>query len=116
VADHAHRPRTGIELWNAHDRQGCVGIFDDDADLEAPRGIRVRGRSGAELFYDTWHEAFPDNSIADALVLGASHPEGDTPPTEERRVPRRGGVPRAGGQVASFHMYFESPRFGLSWG
>lgn len=39
----------GIELWNAQDRQGWVDLFDDDTDLEAPGGIRVRGRSGAEL-------------------------------------------------------------------
>jgi hypothetical protein len=61
----------GIELWNAHDREGWVGLFDEGADLEAPGGVRVQGRSGAELFYDTWHEAFPDNAIADAVVFGA---------------------------------------------
>ena len=82
----------GIELWNAHDRQGWVGLFDDDADPKAPGGIEVRGRSGAELFYDTWHEAFPDNSIADAVVFGAGdralRRRSSRGPTPECCVPR----------------------------
>lgn len=116
----------GIELWNAHDRQRWVGLFDDDADLEAPGGIRVRGRSGAELFFDTWHEAFPDNSIADAVVFGAGEqgveeaqfagthtgvlrtPNGDIPPTGRNVASRYAAVCHVrADKVTSFHMYFD---------
>jgi len=59
----------------------------------------VSGRAGAELFYDTWNEAFPDNRIEDPVVFGAGEqgaeearftgthsgtlytPSGDIPPT-----------------------------------
>ncbi len=63
----------GIELWNAHDREGWVGLFDERAELEAPGGLRVSGRAGAEQFYDAWNEAFPDNAIEDQLVFGAGN-------------------------------------------
>ena len=61
----------GIELWNAHDREGWAGLFDERAELEAPGGLRLSGRAGAEQFYDAWNEAFPDNAIVDQLVFGA---------------------------------------------
>ncbi|HEX8770486.1 MAG TPA: ester cyclase [Acidimicrobiales bacterium] len=116
----------GIELWNAHDRDGWVGLFDEEADLEAPGGIQARGRSGAELFYDTWNEAFPDNSITDAVVFGAGEqgaeearftgthtgvlhtPNGDIPPTGRNVASRFAAVCRVqDDKVTSFHMYFD---------
>ena len=116
----------GIELWNAHDREGWVGLFHEEADLEAPGGIQVQGRSGAELFYDTWNEAFPDNSIADAVVFGAGEqgaeearfegthtgvlhtPNGDIPPTGRKVVSGYAAVCRVqDDKVTSFHMYFD---------
>ena len=116
----------GIELWNKHDRDGWVGIFDDGAELEAPGGIRVSGRQGAELFYDTWNEAFPDNTIEDAVVFGAGDrgaeearftgthtgtlrsPGGDIPPTGKSVSSRYAAVSRVeNGKVAAFHMYFD---------
>lgn len=116
----------GIELWNAHDREGWVSLFDEAADLQAPGGMQVSGRSGAELFYDTWNEAFPGNSIEDAVVLGAGEqgaeearftgahsgtlhtPNGDIPPTGKTVVSKFAAVCRVqNDKVTSFHMYFD---------
>ncbi len=116
----------GIELWNAHDREGWVGLFDEQAELEAPGGLRVSGRAGAEQFYDAWNEAFPDNAIEDQLVFaagsqgveeakfGGTHtgvlrsPAGEIPPTAKTVVSRYAAVSRVeDGKITSFHMYFD---------
>ncbi|MDP8907518.1 MAG: ester cyclase [Chloroflexota bacterium] len=116
----------GIELWNAHDREGWVGLFDERAELEAPGGLRLSGRAGAEQFYDAWNEAFPDNAIKDQLVFGAGSqgveeakfggthtgvlrsPAGEIPPTGKTVVSRYAAVSRVeDGKIVSFHMYFD---------
>ena len=116
----------GIELWNAHDRDGWVGLFDERAELEAPGGLRVSGRAGAEQFYDTWNEAFPDSAIHDALVFGTGSqgaeeakfggthtgtlrsPAGDIPATGKAVLSRYAAVSRVeDGRITSFHMYFD---------
>ena len=116
----------GIELWNAHDREGWVGLFDETAALQAPGGMQVSGRSGAELFYDTWNEAFPDNSIDGSVVFDAGEqgaeearftgthsgtlhtPNGDIPPTGKAVVSQFAAIVRVrDGKVTSFHMYFD---------
>lgn len=116
----------GIDLWNAHDREGWVGLFDERAELEAPGGLRLTGRAGAEQFYDAWNEAFPDNAIEDQLVFGAGNqgaeegkfggthtgtlrsPAGDIPPTGKTVVSRYAAVSRVeDGRIISFHMYFD---------
>lgn len=116
----------GIELWNAHDRDGWVGLFGETADLQAPGGMQVSGRSGAETFYDTWNEAFPDNAIEALVVFGAGEqgaeearftgthtgtlrtPNGDIPPTGKSVVSQFAAVARVeNGNVTSFHIYFD---------
>lgn len=49
--------------WNRHDRAGYVALYTDDQVSTAPGGIRLEGRAGAEMFYDVWQNAFPDNRI-----------------------------------------------------
>ncbi|MDP8908433.1 MAG: ester cyclase [Chloroflexota bacterium] len=116
----------GIELWNAHDREGWVGLFDERAELEAPGGLRVSGRAGAEQFYDAWNDAFPDNAIEDQLLFAAGSQAaeeakfagthtgplrsaaGEIPPTGKTVVSRYAAVARVeDGQIVSFHMYFD---------
>lgn len=116
----------GIALWNAHDREGWVGLFDERAELEAPGGLRLSGRAGAEQFYDAWNEALPDNAIEDQLVFGAGSqgveeakfggtdtgvlrsPAGEIPPTGKTLVSRYAAVSRVeDGKIVSFHMYFD---------
>lgn len=115
-----------IELWNAHDREGWVGLFDDTAELQAPGGVQVSGRSGAELFYDTWTDAFPDNVIEAAVVFGAGDhgvqearfsgthtgvlrtPSGDIAPTGKGVVSQYAAVLRVqDDKVTSFHIYYD---------
>ena len=116
----------GIELWNSHDRDGWVGLFDEAAELRAPGGLQASGRSGAELFYDTWNEAFPDNTIEVAAVFGAGEhgaeearfigthngtlrtPSGDIPPTSKSVVSQFVAIARVqNDNVTSFHIYFD---------
>ncbi|HEV2810706.1 MAG TPA: ester cyclase [Acidimicrobiales bacterium] len=86
----------------------------------------AHGSSGAELFYDTWNEAFPDNSIGNSVVFDAGDqgaeearftgthsgtlhtPNGDIPPTGKRMVSQYAAVvPVHDGKVTAFHMYFD---------
>ena len=116
----------GIELWNAHNRDGWVGLFDDRAELEAPGGLVLSGRAGAERFYDTWNEAFPDSAIQDAVVFGTGgqgaeeakfggthtgtlrSPAGDIPATGKAVLSRYAAVSHVeDGRITSFHMYFD---------
>ena len=116
----------GLDLWNAHDREGWIGLFDETADLQAPGGMQVSGRAGAEVFYDTWHEAFPDNSIEAVVLFGAGEqgaeearftgthsgvlhtPKGDIPPTGKSVVSQFAAVVRVqDDKVTSFHIYFD---------
>ncbi len=116
----------GIERWNAHDREGWVGLFDQGAELRAPGGMQASGRSGAQLFYDTWNEAFPDNAIEALVVFGAGEqgaeearftgthtgtlrtPGADIPPTGKSVVSQFAAVVAVrNGKVTSFHLYFD---------
>ncbi|HEX8769629.1 MAG TPA: ester cyclase [Acidimicrobiales bacterium] len=116
----------GIELWNSHDRDGWVGLFDEAAELRAPGGLQASGRSGAELFYDTWDEAFPDNTIElDAAFAAGEHgaeearftgthngilrtPNGDIPATGKSVVSQFVAVARVqDDKITSFHIYFD---------
>lgn len=88
--------------------------------------MHASGPAGAELFFDTWNEAFPDNGIDDAVVFGTDDqaaeearfsgthtgtlrtPNGDVPPTGKRMASRYAAVSRVkNGKVTSFHLYFD---------
>lgn len=59
-----------IRRWNAHDRAGWVDLFDENAQLQAPSSVRSVGRAGAEHFYDTWTDGFPDRMIELTTLVG----------------------------------------------
>ncbi|HSH59778.1 MAG TPA: nuclear transport factor 2 family protein, partial [Acidimicrobiales bacterium] len=103
-----------------------MGLFDEAADLQAPGGMHASGRSSAELFYDTWNDAFPGNTIEAAVVFVAGEHGAD----EARFTGRHGGplrtpngeIPATGNsvdsafavvarvrndQITSFHIYFD---------
>jgi steroid delta-isomerase-like uncharacterized protein len=53
-----------VELWNAKDREGWMATMDlHRLDMEAPGGMKMTGREAAEMTWDMWHEAFPDNML-----------------------------------------------------
>ena len=64
--------RKGIELWNAHDRDGFLALYDDSVVfLDQPTGQQLTGREDVgKGFYDLWTDAYPDNELKDSVVFG----------------------------------------------
>jgi steroid delta-isomerase-like uncharacterized protein len=64
--------RKGIELWNAHDRDGFLALYDDGVVfLDQPTGQQLTGREEfGKGFYDLWTDAYPDNELKDSVVFG----------------------------------------------
>ena len=64
--------RKGIELWNAHDRDGYLALFDDGVVfLDQPTGQRLIGREEVGRgFYDLYTDSCPDNELKDLVVFG----------------------------------------------
>ena len=95
--------RTGIERWNAHDREGYLALFDESVVfIDQPTGHKFVGREEfGKAFYDLWTEAYPDNQVEEPVVIadgelvclqarfvgtntGVFHgPELELPPTEK---------------------------------
>ena len=93
--------RKGIELWNAHDRDGYVALLDDGVVfLDQSTGEQLTGREEVgKGFYDVLTEAYPDREVKDPVVFGEGElvclqarfvgthtgiwhsPAGDMPPT-----------------------------------
>lgn len=67
--------KKGIELWNAHDREGFLALYDEDVIfIYEPEGHELHGREEfGRGFYDVQTDAYPDNQINDPLMLA----EGD---------------------------------------
>jgi ketosteroid isomerase-like protein len=64
--------RKGIELWNAHDRDGFLALYGDSVVfLDQPSGQQLTGREEVgKGFYDLWTDAYPDNELKDSVVFG----------------------------------------------
>jgi steroid delta-isomerase-like uncharacterized protein len=64
--------RNGIELWNAHDRDGFLALYDDSVVfLDQPSGQQLTGREEVgNGFYDLWTDAYPDNELKASVVFG----------------------------------------------
>jgi ketosteroid isomerase-like protein len=64
--------RKGIELWNAHDRDGFLALYEDSVVfLDQPTGQQLSGREEfGKGFYDLWTDAYPDNELKDSVVFG----------------------------------------------
>jgi steroid delta-isomerase-like uncharacterized protein len=64
--------RKGIELWNAHDRDGFLALFDDSVVMLDPTGEQVL--TGVEELGRGWYDdvmgGYPDREIKDAVVFG----------------------------------------------
>lgn len=84
--------RKGIDLWNAHDREGFLALYDAEVRyVDEPTGREVIGREefGKALF-DLWTEAYPDNELKEEVVFG----EGDLVCFQGRFVGTNTGVLR----------------------
>ena len=93
--------RKGVELWNAHDRDGFLALFDDSiVFVDQPTGQQLTGREEfGKGWYDLNMDAYPDNQVKDPVVFGEGElvccqgrfvgthtgiwhsPAGDIPPT-----------------------------------
>lgn len=116
-----------IELWNARDRDGWFALADlHRMELEAPGGLRLLGRDAAEVIWDTWNDAFPDNRLEvvsihaddrggaqEGRFIGTHNGTLRAPAGE---IPATGRTVDAGfcgvyefdqGKVVSFHLYFD---------
>lgn len=82
--------RKGNERWNAHDREGFLGYFDEEIVLfDQPTGHQLVGREEfGKGFYDLWTDAYPDNELKDIVVLA----EGDLACFHARFVGTNTGV------------------------
>lgn len=96
--------RKGVELWNAHDRDGFLAMFDDSVVfLDPATGEQFTGREELRTgWYDAVTDGYPDREVRDAVVFGeeelvclqgrlvgthtgtAHGPAGDMPPTGKR--------------------------------
>ncbi|MCD2196708.1 ester cyclase [Actinomycetospora endophytica] len=64
--------RDGVDVWNKRDKEAFLAEFDSDCEINAPGGVVLRGRDGAELFWHGYQDAFPDNHITLRTAFGAS--------------------------------------------
>jgi predicted ester cyclase len=64
--------RKGIELWNAHDRDGFLALYGDSVVfLDQPSGQQLTGREEVgKGFYDLWTDAYPGNELKEPAVFG----------------------------------------------
>jgi ketosteroid isomerase-like protein len=86
--------RTGIELWNAHDREGFLALYDDAVSfVDQATGHQLVGREEfGKGFYDLWTDAYPDNELKDPIVFA----EGELVCFQGRFVGTNTGIFHAG--------------------
>lgn len=116
-----------IELWNARDRAGWLGLADlRRLELRAPGGMELRGQEAADTIWIMWHEAFPDNRLEIVTIhaddRGGVHegrfvgthtgtlrtPAGEIAPTGRVvDVPFCGVYEIDNGKITSTHLYFD---------
>lgn len=82
--------RTGIERWNAHDREGFLALYDEEIIyVDQATGHKLVGREEfGKGFYDLWVDAYPDNELKDPIVFA----EGDLVCMQARFVGTNTGV------------------------
>jgi heme-degrading monooxygenase HmoA/limonene-1,2-epoxide hydrolase len=116
-----------IELWNTRDREAWLAGFDPDRlEIQAPGGMRLAGREGAETFWTTWNEAFPDNRLQTTAIhaddrggvyegrgIGTHTGTLRGPSGEIAATGRAADLPFTGiyefdeGKITSYHLYFD---------
>ncbi len=64
--------RKGVELWNAHDRDGFLALLDDSVVyLDPATGEQFTGREQvAAGWYDPMMGGYPDREVRDPVVFG----------------------------------------------
>jgi quinol monooxygenase YgiN/predicted ester cyclase len=115
------------ETWNAHDRDAWQALLDQQAfAVQAPGGMSLAGREAIDTFWNTWHDAFPDNHLSTVGIYGDEHggvlegrftgthtgtlrgPAGEIPATGRSVDVRFCEVHRVdSGKIIDSHLYFD---------
>jgi len=88
--------RKGIELWNAHDRDGFLAVYDDGlVFFDQPFGGADHRPGGVRqgLLRPVWTEAYPDNQLKEVTLFG----EGELVCFQARFVGTNTGIFHAAG-------------------
>jgi heme-degrading monooxygenase HmoA/ketosteroid isomerase-like protein len=116
-----------IELWNARDREAWMAGLDlDRLEVQLPGRSALTGREAADMTWNTYNEAFPDNRLEVIAIhaddRGGVHegratgthtgilrgPAGEIAATGKRADMRFTGVYEfEEGKITSFHLYFD---------
>lgn len=115
------------QTWNAHDHDAWQALLDQQAfAVQAPGGMSLAGREAIDTFWNTWHDAFPDNHLNTVGIYGderggvlegrftGTHtgplrvPTGEIPATGRSVDVRFCEVHRVdGGKIVDSHLYFD---------
>jgi predicted ester cyclase len=63
--------RISYDHWNNKDKNGFLSHFTDSSEITASGGLVLRGLAGAEMFWDSWQLAFPDNHLTIRALFGS---------------------------------------------
>jgi steroid delta-isomerase-like uncharacterized protein len=113
--------------WNRKDAEALLSYFTDDSEITEPGGVDLHGLQGAETYYRTYQDAYPDNELTihnilaegDCVALEATFdgtqtgtftfPDGEQVPPTGRHV----NVPYAtffivsDGKIVTLHLYYD---------
>ena len=56
--------------WNKKDKEAYLADCSDSLEITAPGGLLLRGLSGAEMYWEGWCGAFPDNQQIMPTIVG----------------------------------------------
>ncbi len=91
--------KQGQQAFNAHDLDGIINQYSEDAELTGPGGMEVKGRDAIREYTRGWLQGFPDAKLREINVIEAGDiiveegiftgtqtgvfptPMGDIPPT-----------------------------------
>jgi predicted ester cyclase len=63
--------RTTYDYWNKKDKDSFLTDHTESSQITAPGGLVLRGLAGAEMFWEGWQSAFPDNHLTIRAIFGA---------------------------------------------
>jgi hypothetical protein len=59
------------QTWNVQDQDRWRALLDQQAfTVQAAGGVNLAGREAIDTFWNTWHDAFPDNHVATVGIHG----------------------------------------------
>lgn len=58
------------DSWNKKDKEAFLADCSESLEITAPGGLDLRGLSGAEMYWEGWCGAFPDNQQIMPTIVG----------------------------------------------